>query len=98
MEPLLDAVAGYLPAPAGAASAPPVALVFKVQATPAGRLTFVRVYDGTIRPGDVVWDAASSRTERVARILRVQADRQTPVPAAVAGDTGDRADVARRPG
>ncbi len=67
-------------------AAPVAALVFKVNATATGRLTYLRVYSGTIRKGDTVWDAGSGRTERIARILRVQADRHTEVDRAVAGD------------
>ncbi|MFF1258241.1 elongation factor G [Streptomyces sp. NPDC058321] len=66
--------------------APLAALVFKVQATPRGRLTYLRVYSGTVRRGEAVWDAGARRTERIGRILRVQADRHTEVDRAVAGD------------
>ncbi|MBD0742537.1 elongation factor G [Streptomyces sp. CBMA152] len=61
-------------------------LVFKVNATATGRLTYVRVYAGTIRRGDTVLDATARRTERIGRILRVQADRNTEVDRARAGD------------
>ncbi|WP_216899350.1 elongation factor G [Nocardia alni] len=98
VEPLLDAVVDYLPAPSDrpaphatddgqARSARPLAaLVFKVQTTPTGRLTYLRLYSGTLGKGDVVLDAGARRTERIGRILRVQADRRTEVPRAVAGD------------
>lgn len=66
--------------------APFAGLVFKVNATPTGRLTYLRVYSGTIEKGDTVWDAGTRRTERVGRILRVQADRHARVDRAVAGD------------
>lgn len=66
--------------------APFTALAFKVNATATGRLTYVRVYSGTIEKGDAVWDASARRTERVGRILRVRADRHAPVECAVAGD------------
>ncbi|MGC5566622.1 elongation factor G [Streptomyces sp. FR-108] len=68
--------------------APFAALVFKVNATATGRLTCLRVYSGTIRKGDVVAvrDAGAVRTERVGRILRVQADRHEQLDRAVAGD------------
>jgi elongation factor G len=79
---LLDAIVDYLPAPAGDVDGDLAALVFKR----AGRLTYLRVYHGTITKGDVVWDAGAGRAERVARILRVQADRHTDVDRAVAGD------------
>ncbi|MFE1383884.1 elongation factor G [Streptomyces sp. NPDC058740] len=96
IEPLLDAVVAYLPAPTdmppvgGAHPADPeapfTALAFKVAATPTGRMTYLRVYAGTIRKGDTVLDTTTGRTERIARILRVQADRATEADQAVAGD------------
>ncbi|MFF9339921.1 elongation factor G [Streptomyces sp. NPDC014773] len=97
VEPLLDAIVAYLPAPAdrppvggGERAADPraplVALAFKVNATPTGRMTYVRVYAGTLGKGDTVLDTATGRTERISRVLRVQADRTAEVPAAVAGD------------
>ena len=67
-------------------AAPFAALAFKVNATPTGRLTYLRVYSGTIEKGDAVWDAGVRRTERIGRILRVQADRHAHVDRAVAGD------------
>ncbi|MFF5443687.1 elongation factor G [Streptomyces sp. NPDC012888] len=103
VEPLLDAVVAYLPAPGDLPpvrgtldgtgqerpadpAAPFTALAFKVTATPTGRLTFVRVYAGTVRKGGTVLDAATGRTERIGRILRVQADRHEEREEATAGD------------
>ncbi|GAA2000277.1 elongation factor G [Catenulispora subtropica] len=101
IEPLLDAVVAYLPSPldrpaltgvagegrrAADPDQPLAALVFKVQATGTGRLTYVRLYSGTLSKGDAVLDVTGRRTERVGRILRVQADRHTEVEQAVAGD------------
>ncbi|MGW9436608.1 elongation factor G [Streptomyces sp. NPDC055607] len=96
IEPLLDAVVAYLPAPSDMPpvrgevpadpEAPFTALAFKVNATATGRMTYLRVYAGTIGKGDTVLDAVGGRTERIARILRVQADRATEVEAARAGD------------
>ncbi|MER7478123.1 elongation factor G [Streptomyces sp. NPDC126510] len=67
-------------------AAPVAALAFKVHATSTGRLTYLRVYSGTIEKGDTLWDASARRTERIGRILRVQADRHAPLDRAVAGD------------
>ncbi|MFG2126450.1 elongation factor G [Streptomyces sp. NPDC048751] len=67
-------------------AAPFAALVFKVNATPTGRLTYLRVYSGTIEKADTVWDAGARRTERIGRILRVRADRHAQLDRAVAGD------------
>ncbi|WP_051827431.1 elongation factor G [Streptomyces bicolor] len=66
--------------------APFAALAFKVSATATGRLTYLRVYSGTIEKGGTVYDAGARRTERIGRILRVQADRHAQVDRAVAGD------------
>jgi len=102
IEPLLDAIVAYLPSPLDVPpvrgtrdgmvlqrpadpAAPLAALVFKVVATAMGRLAYVRVYSGTLRKG-AVWDAGAGRTERVTRLLRVQADRYSEVDRAVAGD------------
>ncbi|MEW1695897.1 elongation factor G [Streptomyces sp. NPDC091278] len=96
VEPLLDAVVAYLPSPADMPpvrgtvpadpAAPFTALAFKVTATATGRMTYVRVYAGTIEKGGTVLDTASGRTERIARVLRVQADRRTEIDRARPGD------------
>ncbi|MEU2989545.1 elongation factor G [Streptomyces griseoincarnatus] len=67
-------------------AAPFAALAFKVNATATGRLTYLRVYSGTIEQGDTVWDATAGRAERVGRILRVAADRHARLDRAIAGD------------
>ncbi|MEV6710794.1 elongation factor G [Lentzea sp. NPDC051208] len=98
VEALLDAVIAYLPSPVDVPpvrgvdgqerqpdpDAPFAALVFKVNATATGRLAYVRVYSGTLHKGETV--QVGGRNERIGRILRVQADRHTPVDQAVAGD------------
>ncbi|MGW4676520.1 elongation factor G [Streptomyces sp. NPDC004324] len=66
--------------------APFTALVFKVSATGTGRLTYLRVYSGTVGKGETVWESSSGRVERIGRILRVQADRHAPLERVVAGD------------
>ncbi|MER8182329.1 elongation factor G [Kitasatospora sp. NPDC094015] len=67
-------------------AAPFAGLVFKVHPATTGRLTFLRVYSGTVRKGDSVLDAGTGRVERIARILRVQADRHEEMHRAAAGD------------
>ncbi|KFG10785.1 elongation factor G [Streptomyces scabiei] len=68
------------------AAEPLAALAFKVSATATGRLTYLRLYSGTIRKGDTVLDAGTRRTERIGRILRVRADRHAELDHATAGD------------
>ncbi|WP_406385485.1 elongation factor G [Streptomyces sp. NBC_01618] len=67
-------------------AAPFAALVFKVNSTATGRLTYLRVYSGTIRKGDAVLDVGARRNERIGRILRVRAGQHSDVDRAVAGD------------
>ncbi|MEV0177588.1 elongation factor G [Streptomyces sp. NPDC050803] len=67
-------------------TAPLAALAFKVHAAPTGRMTYLRIYSGVLRKGETVLDMGVRRTERVGRILRVQADRHTETDLAVAGD------------
>ncbi|GAA2521524.1 elongation factor G [Streptomyces levis] len=86
VEPVLGTHAGAEQRRPADPAAPPVALAFKVQATATGRLTYLRIYSGTIGKGDTLWDATAGRTERIGRILRVQADRHAPLERAVAGD------------
>lgn len=66
--------------------APLAALAFKVSATATSRLTYMRVYAGTVRRGETVLNTGVGHTERIGRILRVQADRHEEVDRAVAGD------------
>ncbi|MGW2782399.1 elongation factor G [Streptomyces populi] len=66
--------------------APFAGLVFKVNATATGRMTYLRVYAGTVEKGQALVDVGTGRTERIARILRVRADRHAELERAVAGD------------
>ncbi|GAV41251.1 elongation factor G [Streptomyces acidiscabies] len=84
--PVSDAASAPVESRPADPSAPFAALVFKVAVTPTGRLTYLRIYSGTIEKGDVVRDATAGRSERVGRILRVQADRHAQLERAVAGD------------
>ncbi|HYY09965.1 MAG TPA: GTP-binding protein, partial [Kineosporiaceae bacterium] len=56
-------------------SAPAVALAFKVDHPVSGRLVHLRVYAGTLRPGDRVVDAGTGVSRRVGRLVRLFADR-----------------------
>lgn len=79
VEPLLDAVVDYLPAPSdvapdAGAHQPLAALAFKVVADAHGARTYVRVYAGTLRRGDTVLNASIGKTERVSRLYDVYAN------------------------
>ncbi len=106
VQPLLDAVVDYLPAPHEVEARPatdpdsgdlitmPVdadgtfaALAFKVWTDPyAGQLVWLRVYSGTLRTGDTVFNVARGAKTRLGRILKMHADKREEVSEAEAGD------------
>ena len=86
VQPLLDAIVDYLPAPAtDAIDAPLQALAFKVVDSDHGTLTYVRVYEGSVRPGDVVLNANTGKKERISRIYEMHADKKQERDVAEAG-------------
>ena len=68
------------------AKAPLMALCFKLTSTPNGQLVFTRVYQGTLKPGQSVYNPRSRRHERVTRLVRIRAADQENIPQAEAGD------------
>jgi len=63
------------------------ALAFKIAGdSHVGRITFVRVYSGTIKKGDQLYNVRLDRAERVQRILRMHANQRTDLEACLAGD------------
>ncbi len=68
------------------ADAPTIALVSKVQKTRYGALSYVRLYAGRIARGDMLVNAATGTRERIGRLLRMHADKETEIDAAAAGD------------
>ncbi|MES2299959.1 MAG: elongation factor G [Pseudomonadota bacterium] len=66
-------------------SDPLAALVFKVVHDEHGSLSYVRVYGGTMREGDTVWNAALNTALRIGRLYVVHADRKSAIKEARAG-------------
>ena len=65
------------------------ALVFKVATDPyVGRLCFARVYAGTLRKGQNVFNPRTRKRERVLRLVRLQANTQHDVETLYAGEIG----------
>lgn len=63
------------------------ALVFKISTHPFyGKLVFVRVYSGVVKPGDSVLDTTREKKERVGKIFQMHADKENPVDEASAGN------------
>ena len=68
-------------------SAPFSALAFKVMTDPfVGRLTFFRVYSGTLEAGSYVLNATKDTRERVGRILQMHANSRQEIPEVFSGD------------
>jgi len=67
--------------------APFCALMFKIQADPfVGKLTYVRVYSGVLKTGDIVYFAKKRTTERIGRMVRMFADKREEIKEIQAGD------------
>ena len=63
------------------------ALAFKVMTDPfVGRLTFFRVYSGTLQSGSYVKNSTKGKRERVGRILQMHANSRKEIPEVFSGD------------
>jgi len=68
-------------------SAPFSALAFKIMTDPyVGKLTFFRVYSGTLSSGSYVLNATKDKRERVGRILQMHANKREELDMVHAGD------------
>jgi len=67
--------------------APFAGLAFKVMTDPfVGRLTFVRVYSGSIKAGSYLYNVTNDRRERASRLLEMHANDRSERTEAFAGD------------
>ena len=62
------------------------ALAFKIMDDRFGALTFVRIYSGKLNKGDTILNSFTGKTERVGRMVEMQADERNELSAAEAGD------------
>ena len=66
---------------------PACALAFKLWSDRhKGRVVFVRVYSGCLRPGDALLNPRTGKRERVGRLLQLQADKEHVLEVCTAGD------------
>lgn len=107
VQPLLDAVVDYMPAPnqvepikgvleedpsvevvrESSDTEPFSALAFKIMTDPfVGTLTFTRIYSGVLNTGSTVYNSVKGKTERIGRMMQMNANDRTDVKTAVAGD------------
>jgi elongation factor G len=67
--------------------APFAALVFKIMTDPfVGQLAFLRVYSGTLKNGDTVYNPRRARRERVGRLVKMHANKREEISEVLAGD------------
>ncbi len=63
------------------------ALAFKIMTDPfVGKLCFFRVYSGTLRAGDTVWNATKGKRERMGRIVQMHANARHDLDVVYSGD------------
>lgn len=62
------------------------ALAFKIMDDRFGALTFVRIYSGKLNKGDTILNSFTGKTERVGRMVEMQADERKELTSAQAGD------------
>ena len=100
---ILDALVDFMPSPAevtepktadGESFAPNgegplAALVFKTSADPfVGKLSYFRVYSGTLGSDSQVWDVNSGESERIGQVFTVRGKDQEAISELAAGDIG----------
>ncbi|MBN3995084.1 MAG: elongation factor G [Nostoc sp. NMS2] len=97
---LLDAVVLYLPSPIDREvvktvelvsvypnpDASLVALAFKLTVESFGQLTYTRIYSGTLKPGDSVYNSRTEQRVQIGRLVRMHANKREEVKVAIAGD------------
>ncbi|MDO8342736.1 MAG: elongation factor G [Cellvibrio sp.] len=62
------------------------ALAFKIMDDRFGALTFVRVYSGVLNKGDTILNSFTGKSERIGRMVEMQANERTDLTTAQAGD------------
>ncbi|GAB6178907.1 elongation factor G [Desulfotomaculum defluvii] len=66
---------------------PFAALAFKIMTDPyVGKLSYFRVYSGTLKSGSYVFNSTKGKKERIGRILQMHANHREEIPEVYAGD------------
>ncbi len=62
-------------------------LAFKIMSDPyVGKLTYFRVYSGTLKAGSYAYNSTKGKTERIGRLMRMHANKREDVDVVYAGD------------
>lgn len=86
---LLDQIVNLLPSPIDTGcdvNKPFLGLIFKVISDTHGKLTFVRIYNGSLKSGDVILNSVTGDMERISRIYQMHANVKKSIDIAYAGD------------
>jgi elongation factor G len=68
-------------------AAPFSALAFKIATDPfVGRLTYIRIYSGSLKAGSYAYNASTGKNERIGRLLQMHANRREERDEVYAGD------------
>jgi len=67
-------------------AAPLCALAFKVLADEGRKLTYLRIYSGSLKPGDTVYNSRTAQSEKVARLFQMHSHKRERIKQAIAGD------------
>ncbi|MGC2510069.1 MAG: elongation factor G, partial [Acidobacteriaceae bacterium] len=67
-------------------SEPFAALAFKLINDQFGKLSFIRIYSGSLKTGDTVLNPRTGKTERVGRLVKMHADKREDISEIYAGD------------
>ncbi len=65
---------------------PLVALAFKITDEETGQLTYTRIYSGTLRKGNTVYNTRTGRRLKIGRFVRMHANRREEIAEATAGN------------
>jgi elongation factor G len=100
LDPLLNAIVHFLPSPIDVearlangkglqANDKLAALIFKTVSDPnIGRLSYVRVFSGTLTADSHVWSVQKGKDERVGQVFHIRGKTQEPTQRLVTGDIG----------
>ena len=61
-------------------------LAFKIAMDQGRRMTYLRIYSGILRKGSLIYNSTKDVTERVARVMRMHANKRERIDQAIAGD------------